>query len=169
MWNREQVVHVLIFEKICGLNSPIEEAVNCVWSWLGVLSTSECSQLNAPCSYNKNSKAFLPIYVCFLWALGLLVCKRKKKNKHMFSCSINLFFLNPHSVISVSHYGIITIWVWYTVCRKVSIFSRRNTTVPERRRKKGKKGRKSVTSKSRLLLTHIRRHPVDLQCSHSAT
>lgn len=168
MWNREQVVHVLIFEKICGLNSRVEEAVNCVWSWRGVLSTAECSRLDAPCSYNKNAKAFLPIYVCFLWALGLLVCKRKKK-KQAYVQLLNQPFLNPHSVISVSHYGIITIWVWYSVCRKVSIFSRRNTTVPERRRKKGKRGRKSVTSKSMLLLTDITRHPVDLRCLHSAT
>lgn len=168
MWNREQVVHVLMFEKICGLNSPVGKAVNCVWSWLGVLSTAECSQLDAPCSCDKNGKVFLPICPFFHWALGLLVCKRKKKTS-ICSVAQSTFFLNPHSVIWVSHYGIIMIWVWYTVCRKVSIFSRRNTTAPERRGKKGKKGRKSVTSKSRLLLTDFRRHPVDLQCLHSAT
>lgn len=95
--------------------------------------------------------------------------KGKKKQTSICSVAQSTFFLNPHSVIWVSHYGIIMIWVWYTVCRKVSIFSRRNTTAPERRGKKGKKGRKSVTSKSRLLLTDIRRHPVDLQCLHSAT
>lgn len=167
MWNREQVVHVLIFEKICGLNSPVEEAVSCIWSWLGVLSTAECSQLDAPCSYNKNALAFLPIYVCFLWALGLLVCKRKKKQAYVQL--LNQPFLSPHSVISVSHYSIITIWVWCSVCEKVPIFSRGNTAIPERRRKKGKKGRKSVTSKSMLLLTDITRHLVDLQCLHSAT
>lgn len=106
------MVHVLIFEKICGLNSPIEEAVNCVWSWLGVLSTSECSQLDAPCSCNKNGEALFTYLCLFPLSFGFTGMQKEKKKqpktKHMFSCSINLF-LNPHSVISVSHYGIITI------------------------------------------------------------
>jgi len=39
----------------------------------------------------------------------------------------------------------------------------------KRRKKEKKEGRKSVTSKSMLLLTDIMRHPVDLQCLHAAT
>lgn len=165
MWNREQVVHVLIFEKICGLSSPISETANCVWSWRERWALrSAVSSLVVVAVIQMLWPFNLFISASFeLWVYWHAKGKKKKERKYhhhqttkkpqtqtkqlktkekkiqAYVLLLNQPFLNPHSVISVSHYGIITIWVWDAVCRKISIFSWRNTTVPERRRKKEKK------------------------------
>lgn len=96
------MVHVLIFEKICGLNSPIEETCEMCLELPWSAERFRVQSARCPLFLLKIVRPFyLFMSVSFeLWVYWY--AKGEKKNKHMFSCSINLFSQSTLSDLSES-------------------------------------------------------------------
>lgn len=169
---------------MCSVKSRASGACTDIWKdlwlkqprWKGCELCLELAWSAEHCQSTVSSVPLVPIikmvrpfylFMSVSFELWVYWYAKGKKNKHMFICSVNLFSQSTLSDLSESFRHNYNLSVIH--CRKVSIFSRRNITVPERKRKKGGKRKEICNQQIKAVVTDIRRHPVDLQCLHSAT